>query len=430
MISFKVFLGKIKSKYKKFTNDRIRMKSNTICTIPWVHLNIIPRGKVYHCCMTTDYKSFAGDLTTQTIEEVWNGDHLKNIRKQMINGQEPSACSKCFEAEQSSGISTRIHHNKYFSKKLAEIPVITAPDGHVEDIDLRYWDFRFSNLCNYKCRTCGPEFSSAWIPDAEKLGWGGADNKKVLGINLVDEKTNVTFLQKYVDRVEKIYFAGGEPLLMDEHWQILDMLDQAGRYDVVLTYNSNLSKLTYGGKNAIDYWKKWGKRVWLWPSIDEIDDRAELIRSGTVWKNVEANLIAISKIGVHVKPSITVSCMNVQRIPEILDRLIDIGVIKQEEENWRNFSINIVEYSPRFHVSALSDETRKQVKDRLEKYIADFKVRFDVDVRDIFLHLFWHLDKPFNKENALSFKDATLRLDMIRNEETLKTIPEIKELFI
>jgi radical SAM protein with 4Fe4S-binding SPASM domain len=405
------------------------MTSNTICAIPWVHLNIIPRGKVYHCCMTTNYKSYAGDLTTQTVEEVWNSDQMKSIRKQMINGEEPSACSKCFESEKSSGGSARKNHNRYFSKKLEEIPVITAPDGHVDNVDLRYWDFRFSNLCNYKCRTCGPEFSSSWIPEAEKFGWISTD-KKVLEINLVDEKTNVTFLKKYVDKVEKIYFAGGEPLLMDEHWQILDMLDQANRYDVILTYNSNLSKLTYGGKNVIDYWKKWGKRVWLWPSIDEIDDRAELIRSGTVWKNVEANLKAVSKIGAHVKPSITVSCMNVHRIPEIIDRLLDLGVIKKEEENWRNFSLNVVEYSPRFHVSALSDNTRKQIKDRLEKYITSFKLRFDVDVRDIFLHLFWHLDKPFNQENATSFKEVTLKLDILRGEDTLKTIPEIKELLI
>ena len=428
MVSFKVVLENIRRKYKKYTNNRVRMESGTICALPWVHLNIIPRGKVYHCCMTTNYKEFAGDLTTQTLEEVWNSNHMKNIRKDMINSVEPKACSKCFEAERSSGTSTRIHHNKYFSKKLAEIPVITAPDGHVDNVDLKYWDFRFSNLCNYKCRTCGPEFSSAWIPDSEKLGWVSND-KKVLEINSVDESTNVDFLKKYVGTVEKIYFAGGEPLLMDEHWQILEMLDEAQRYDVVLTYNSNLSKLTYQGKSALDYWVKWGKKVWLWPSIDEIDDRAELIRSGTNWKNVETNLKAVSALNIHVRPSITVSCMNVHRIPVILDRLIEIGVIKQEEENWTNFSINVVEYSPRYHVSALRDETRAAIKQQLEDYIAGYQKRFNVDIRPQFLHLFWHLDKPFNAENAQQFKENTLLLDKIRNEDTLKTIPEIKELF-
>jgi pyruvate-formate lyase-activating enzyme len=227
-----------------------------------------------------------------------------------------------------------LNHNRYFKNKLEEIPIITQPDGHVEKVDLRYWDFRFSNLCNYKCRTCGPEYSSSWIPDAKELGWmGSGDNSKVIEIASVDESTNVDFLKKYVDIVEKVYFAGGEPLLMDEHWQILDMLDQNKRYGVVLSYNTNLSKLTYKNKNVVDYWEKWGHNVWLWPSIDEIDDRAELIRSGTNWKNVEDNLQIVSKINIHIRPSMTVSCMNVHRIPEVINRLVDIGVIKKEHEN-------------------------------------------------------------------------------------------------
>ena len=222
---------------------------NTICAIPWVHLNIIPGGKVYPCCMTSEHKTYAGDLNTQTIEEIWNGDYLKNIRTQMINGEEPNMCRRCFESERSSGGSTRINQNRYFHEKLNEIPNITSPTGHVDKVDLRYWDFRFSNLCNYKCRTCGPEFSSSWIPDAKEMGWiSFQESKKVLNIESVDESRNVDFLRKYVDVVEKVYFAGGEPLLMDEHWQILDMLDEAKKYDVVITYNTNLSVLKYKNK--------------------------------------------------------------------------------------------------------------------------------------------------------------------------------------
>jgi len=404
------------------------MNTNTVCALPWVHLNIIPRGKVYHCCMTSDYKTFAGDLTTQTIEEVWNGDYMKNLRKDMINGVEPKACSKCFEAERSGGSSTRMNHNKYFSKKLAEIPVITAADGHVDQVDLKYWDFRFSNLCNYKCRTCGPEFSSSWIPEGKELGWlSEADSKKTINIATVDETTNVDFLKKYVGTVEKIYFAGGEPLLMDEHWQILDMLDQAQRYNVILTYNSNLSKLTYKDKNVLDYWAKWGRRVWLWPSIDEVDDRAELIRSGTNWENVEANLRAVNALNIHTRPSITVSAMNVFRIPVIIDRLIEIGTIKKEYENWSNFSINVVEFSPRFHVSILSDAYRKEIKQQLEDYIANYKIKYGVDIRHLFLHLFWHLDKPQNIKWLEDFKNFTATIDKMRGENTLATIPELQE---
>jgi len=377
--------------------------------------------------MTSDYKEYAGDLTTQTIEEIWNGDYMKNLRKDMINGIEPKICSKCFESERSGGGSTRLNHNKYFNKKLADIPIITAPDGHVDQVDLKYWDFRFSNLCNYKCRTCGPEFSSSWLPDAERLGWITND-RKVIEIENVGEATNVDFLKKYIDTVEKIYFAGGEPLLMDEHWQILEMLDQAQRYNVILTYNSNLSKLTYKDKNVLDYWRKWGQRIWLWPSIDEIDERAELIRSGTNWANVEANLRAVNELKIHIRPSITVSAMNVFRIPEILDRLIEIGVIKKDYERMLNFSINVVEYSPRFHVSILPDSYRKEIRQRLENYIVDYRMKYNTDIRHLFLHLFWHLEKPQNIKWLEEFKNFTATVDKMRGEDTLNTIPELKEI--
>ena len=430
MVSAKMVLVKLRQKYKKWKNKRIQMESGTICTIPWVHLNIIPRGKVYHCCMTSDHYEYAGDLTHQTIEEVWNGEYMKDIRKQMINGQEPKACSKCFDTERSSGTSTRLNHNKYFKDKLKEIPQITREDGHVDFVDLRYWDFRFSNLCNFKCRTCGPEFSSMWLAENKKEFPGTIEeDRKVFNIENVDQSTNVDFLKKYINNVDKIYFAGGEPLLMDEHWQILDMLDQAGRHDVILTYNTNLSKLTYQNKNAIDYWKKWGRKVWLWPSIDEIDERAELIRSGTNWKVVEENLKTVSELEIHVRPSITVSCMNVHRIPEIINRLLELKIIKKEIENWQNFSINVVEFGAHFHVSVLKDETRAAIKKKLEDFIVEYNNKYQVDIRPAFLHLFWHLDKPHNPENAKGFKEFTARMDNFRKEDTLKVIPELKELF-
>lgn len=404
------------------------MSKNTICVIPWVHLNIIPRGKVYPCCMTTDFGNFAGDLTTQTIEEVWNSDYMKKIRVEMLNGEEPKMCSRCFESERSSGNSSRINNNNHFHTKLEEIPIITKSDGHVDKVDLKYWDFRFSNLCNYKCRTCGPEYSSSWIPDARTLGWQDEKkDEKVININ-VNESNNVDFLKKYVDVVEKIYFAGGEPLLMDEHWQILDMLDEKERYDVVITYNTNLSKLTYKDKNVLDYWKKWKRRAWIWPSIDEIDERAELIRAGTNWKNVENNLIELTKLEIHIKPNITVSNMNVFRLPEIIQRLIDIGVIKKEYENMENFNLNVLEFSKYFHVNTLTDDYREEIKAKLENFISDYKTKYNVDIRNKFLHLFWHLEKSHDPDQAMLFKRNTGKIDELRGENTLSVIPELKNI--
>ena len=108
--------------------------------------------------------------------------------------------------------------------------------------------------------------------------------------------------------------------------------------------------------------------------------------------------------------------------------MIDIGIIKEEIENWKNFSINVVEYSEFFHVSVLSDSRRAEIKQKLEDFIVDYKKKYHVDVRPTFLHLFWHLEKPHNKKQAKLFKEFSDNMDKIRNENTLATIPELREL--
>ena len=213
------------------------MKKDTICAIPWMHLNFEPNGKVVPCCLTSAHNYFAGDLNTQSIEEVWNSDNMKSLRKDMIDGVEPTICNKCFDKERVTGESGRTYHNKDFKNVIDKIPTITLEDGTCTEMDLKYWDFRFSNLCNMKCRSCGPRYSSAWVPDAKKLGY--TDQEKVWMIDTIDDQNNYDFLKDQINVVEKIYFAGGEPLIMPEHWQILDMLVENNRFDVKISYNTN-----------------------------------------------------------------------------------------------------------------------------------------------------------------------------------------------
>ncbi len=399
---------------------------DSLCVLPWIHFNILPDGKVIHCCESSDYGLIAGDLNTQTVEEIWNGKLMKSLRRDMLKGKKPKICSRCYENECIGQNSTRIAKNIFFKDKLEEIPLITKADGYIEHIDLRFWDFRFSNLCNYKCRTCGPDFSNSWVSDAKELGLIDKEcPNKALKVLLIDGNPVDHFIKKHIDQVQTIYFAGGEPLISDEHWQILEMLDERKRYDVIIYYNTNLSLLSYKNKNALEYWPKWGNHVWITPSIDEIDQRAELIRSGTNWNTVEKNLQAINDLGIWITPSITVSVMNVFRIPEIIDRLIDIGIIKQGPANWQNFSLNIVTYAPMFHVSSLPDHERKNIRKKLDNYILNYKQKYNVDIEYIFSGLFWHLEKPWNKKNALAFKEFTNSIDKLRNESTIAVIPEL-----
>jgi len=401
------------------------MKKDTICAVPWMHLNFEPNGKVVPCCLTSTFNYFAGDLTSQTIEEVWNSDNMKRLRKEMLDGKEPEICVKCFSREKVTGESGRIYHNKEFHEVLDEIPRITLEDGTCTKMELKYWDFRFSNLCNFKCRSCGPRYSSSWVPDAKKMNWP-IELEKVTNIDGVDDKTNFDFLKEQVKHVQKIYFAGGEPLLMDEHWQILDLLVKNERFDVKLSYNTNCSMLTYGKKNVLDYWSQWefGK-VEVWPSIDEIEERAELIRSGTVWSKVESNLKELMTLdNIIVRPGITVGAMNVFRLPEIITYLTDIGVINKRLQ-YKNFFINLLEWPQHYHVQILSDDHKKEIIKKINDFIDYHNKKYNTDISHLLTHILHELAKPHNSKSAEKFMHITYQLDDVRDEDIFKTIPEL-----
>jgi radical SAM protein with 4Fe4S-binding SPASM domain len=406
-------------------------KKDTICAIPWMHLNFEPNGKVVPCCLTSHHNYFAGDLNTQSIEEIWNSDNMKSLRKQMINGERPKICDTCFNKEDVTGVSGRHYHNRDFPDVLKKIPAITLDDGTCTEMDLKYWDFRFSNLCNYKCRSCGPRYSSAWVPDAKKLGL--TDQEKVWSIESVEDKTNVDFLEDQIDNVKRIYFAGGEPLLMPEHWQILDKLVEKKRFDVKLSYNTNCSTLEYNKKNVIDYWSQWelGK-LEVWPSIDEIGERAELIRSGTVWSKVEENLVELAKHdNIILRPGMTIGAWNVRRLPIIINRLTELGVIKRHPVihgyiNYNNFFFNLLDHPKHYHVSILPPEYRVETIKELEDFIVEYNTKYKTDISSIFTQIFHELKQPFNAEAAKKFLHVSQQVDSLRKEKIFETVPELK----
>jgi radical SAM protein with 4Fe4S-binding SPASM domain len=399
----------------------------TVCAIPWMHLNFEPNGKVVPCCLTSTFDYFLGDLNNDSVNDIWNSEKMKSLRLAMLEGKQPEICVKCFSSEKSAGFSGRTRHNREFSHVLDNIPKITDDDGTCHTMELKYWDFRFSNLCNFKCRSCGPRYSSSWIPDSKKMGWI-KEQEKVWNIQQVGISNNYKFLEEQIHTVEKIYFAGGEPLLMDEHWYILDLLQKHQRYDVRISYNTNLSTLTYKKKNILDIWSKWQPgKLEIWPSVDEIGDRAELIRSGTVWKQIEKNLIELSKLeNVHVKPAITAGAMNVFRLPEIIDYLVNIGVITASRR-FSNFYLNLLEWPSHYHVHILSEDYRKKIIDKINNFIQSHNEKYVTDVKFIFLQILFELSRPYNKEQAQKFVIITEKLDGIRNENMFNTIPELND---
>ena len=402
---------------------------NKICPIPWIHLNINPSGDVYPCCLMTGENNVIGNLNHQSIDDIWNNDFMKSLRREFIGGAEPEVCKLCFDREKSSGISSRIHKLKRFESIINEIPDITLPDGTCTEMKLKYWDFRFSNICNFKCRSCGPSHSSSWVYDHAKIYQTPVLNK-IEHLTTINNTHTIDYLKEQIPHVERINFAGGEPMLMAEHWEILNLLIEHERFDVFLSYNTNCSTLEYNNKHATDYWKHWESgKIDVAASIDEIGDRAELIRSGTKWTKIEHNLIELSNMpNVLLRPSITVGAWNVFRLPEIITHLTHIGVIRKVNTliNYNNFHLNLLFHPSHYHVHILPDEYKTVIIEKLRSFVDMYNHNYNTSIDLLFSQTLFELSKPYDEDAAKSFIEISDKIDNIRHENIFNIIPELK----
>ncbi len=396
------------------------------CIIPWIHLNFRPTGKVIPCCMTGSFRYIVGDLKTDRLDDIWNSEKMRLLRKEFLDGKQPIICQKCFSKEKATGESNRTYANDYWKEKIKEIPIITTNDGYCKKMDLKYWDFRFSNICNFKCRMCDSGNSSSWTSELKQYNHL-TTTENVSTFQRIDQKPYVEFLKKHIHNVDKIYFAGGEPLIMDQHYEILKILQQEGRFDVKIQYNTNLSILEHNSHKVLDYWIQWQPGcVEIWPSIDEIGARAELIRKGTEWPRIENNLRRINHFNFTIIPHITTGAMNVFRLPEIITYFKDLRIL-HEQQRYQNFYINLIEVPRSFHICVLSNQFKQQIKERIINFILDFKKQTGFDIYRNLEYVIKELDVPHETDKAKEFIQKTRFFDKIRNEDTLKIIPELAD---
>ena len=404
------------------------MDSKTFCMLPWMHMHAFPDGRAYPCCLS-DYWHPVGDLRKNTMEEVWNQDAYKTMRANMLAGKECKECTKCYEQEQHGAFSMRNDSNRNYGHHIAEAEQ-TNQDGSLDDFKIRYWDVRFSNLCNFSCRSCGPIFSSNWYNDHVKLY-----NRKpdVLGRDMArveytagNEESMLEQMERHIPYLEQVYFAGGEPLIMKEHYYLLEKLIEHGKTDIRIQYNTNFSEMRYKDKHVYDYWKHF-KNVSVGASLDASGVRAELIRKGTDWKQTLENrqrmLSEVPHVDFYV--SSTVSAMNALHVLDFHKEWTELGLI--EAKDW---NINICQ-SPEWY---RPDIFSQQFKDNVitpayEKHIAwldpQDSLRRATNGYTSVLNLIQAQD---NYSQWPEFENQIAKLDTIRNENFWDTFPEYKEL--
>ena len=336
-------------------------KSDVFCMIPWIHMHAFPDGRAYPCCLGDD-KHPIGNFKQDSMETVWNQPAYKTMRKNMLEEKSCKECSKCYEQEQSGFVSMRNSTNKNFGQHI-DIVDQTKEDGTFDDFKLRYYDIRFSNLCNFTCRTCGGWFSSSWYTEEEEL-YGKRDYPKIIFAGRT-ESDMWEQLEPHIPYLEQVYFAGGEPMMMEEHYRILKELVKREMFDVKLIYNTNFSRLTLKDDNVLDYWKLFNN-VSIGASLDGMDLRAEYIRKGTRWDQIERNredmLAACPNTDFYV--SSTVSLYNAEHVTDFHHTWANKGYVNPQDWN-----INILQGPERDRIDVLPSKYKELITEKVLEHI-------------------------------------------------------------
>jgi len=340
--------------------DRLT-KSDVFCMIPWIHMHAFPDGRAYPCCLGDD-KYPIGNFKQDSMESVWNQDAYKTMRTNMLEEKPCKECTRCYEQEQSGFISLRNSTNKNFGQHIAIVDK-THTDGKFDEFKLRYYDIRFSNLCNFTCRTCGGWFSSSWYTEEEAI-YGKRNYPKIMFAGRT-ETDMWEQLEPHIPYLEQVYFAGGEPMMMEEHYRILKELVKREMFDVKLIYNTNFSRLTLKDDNVLDYWRLF-KNVSIGASLDAMGSRAEYIRKGTKWDQIERNRQQMIELcpDTDFYVSSTVSLYNVLHISDFHRDWVNKGFIKPQDWN-----INILQGPERDRIDVSPQYYKDQAIDKINQHI-------------------------------------------------------------
>lgn len=390
------------------------MISKTFCILPWIHFYANADGTVLPCCIG-NHRTPLGNLRSNTVTEIWNTQNFKQIRLNMLKGKRCNECSACYEVEDKGLTSFRQSQNQKFSNHLSLVDN-TKIDGSLDEVSLRYFDIRWSNICNMKCRSCSSTYSSNWATEDNTH----LENKKKIfifaGGNANDNLYNQ--LEPHFKDIETFYFAGGEPLLTDKHYDILEYLIANGNTDVELSYNTNMSVLHYKNKSVIDLWKHFSN-VTVRASLDSWGARAEYIREGTDWKTIEQNLkrVKLETSHVNLQSSTVVSVFNILTLVDFIEYLINENLFDIDKFDPSFYNL----INPSFYsVKILPSELKMQAIEKLKSS----KI-----LKSKFLEIVPYLD--LSNSDLLSqqqFAEHTRYYDNIRNRNFIQTFPELQNL--
>lgn len=444
------------------------------CPLPWLSANVRNNGDLRVCCNANvgfdqglvrkdDGKKY--NLGIDNLHDFRNGQIMKDIRKSMLQGEFHPSCIRC-KRETDSGMQSRAYWERivwrhYLDEDKAKD--LTSDDGSI-DINknpIKYMDMRFGNLCNLKCRMCGPTDSNQWYEDTVKL-WGtsykdsgekvtlvkNAKGKYQPEVDIYSWYENPDFwknLENEIPEIERLYIVGGEPLMIDQHYEFLQKCIDANRAEhIIIEYNSNLTNIP---ERAWNIWKHF-KRVQIGISLDAIGPLNDYIRNPSKWRKIEENMrkLDVAEGNFKVWWAATVQIYNMVQLPNIM--------LWKIQQNFKRINVEVNDkpiisphplHNPRFlNIKMFPKESKEWIskhfsewksKAKIEIYKLDFlsndqkenNFTWFCNILDHYEKYMWADDYSDELEKFWHFNNG---LDKSRNESLKNVCPKTYELLL
>jgi MoaA/NifB/PqqE/SkfB family radical SAM enzyme len=343
-----------------------------ICILPWVSVETSPLGEIKPCCLAidpvVDDKGNLLKLSNSTLTEAYNSEYMRNLRQQFLNGEKPETCKRCWQEEDSGRTSKRMHSLNRLKDLVKDIDFT-----NVNSSNLIFLDLKLGNICNLKCRICGSYSSSKWAQEEIDIYPGNQNAKS----NLVEgrwPRESVEFWEDLINMLPNIRymeFTGGEPFLIDEHFDLLAKAVELGyANNIEIHYNTNTTTLP---KRGLELWPNF-KLVEVAFSIDDVGDRFEYQRYGAKWEVAQKNLETFRKLRKECKNIKLQLCLtiNVQNV-YYLDDLIKWAIMQRFDYIYFNM-LHDIWY---FNIKNLNQRAKDMVTAKYANIKLPYQEEFD-----------------------------------------------------
>jgi hypothetical protein len=351
--------------------------NKTFCMAPWTHTYLSPQTERRMCCASREpaqsFKQYidtgndAKEYKPLTLKEHWNSDHMKSVRLRMMAGEELSECEVCDHKLLNTNVY-RSYWNQLFKDRVDEAFESTDETG-ATTMQTVSFDYRFNNLCNFKCRMCGDMLSSSWEAESRKHNTWSKESQPWMASPLREQITkfqDTQVVQEFVEAIEtktikEIYWCGGEPLMWDMHWKAMQRIIELGfAKEVYVRYNTNLSRTSFKGIKLFDLLPQF--QDWqICSSLDGTGEVGEYIRDGLNYEQWLKNFkggMAVAKTSREMRLDYTITMPGLLELKNIFDlsRELDTEILTKVMFTFSNDEILSPLAMPKQLLHTLIDE--------------------------------------------------------------------------